>query len=284
MSGCTTRPCTRWGLPDLLCTTIQSAPAGNKTGRPDRLCKTTQFGRGYTVWSGPADRHGMWLHTCRDYMNWGQPNKLHYALRTAGAIGYIALAGLDRVTVTTLGNNRAENFPPHRGKHSSTALFSFLETFLASNSPTHMQSSSQTSLAPAINSYAVRAKNPGPLIIISDLFEPLSKSSNQSNYLAAINLLARKGFEVNLLHILSPDEVKPNLSGDLKLIDIESGMEVEITADYDLLQRYNNGLIDWQAELRSFCRARSMNYIPVETILPLEELLFSWMRQYSVLR
>src|SRR5512137_536165 len=33
-------------------------------------------------------------------MDWGQPNKLHYALQAAGALGYIALAGLDRVTVT----------------------------------------------------------------------------------------------------------------------------------------------------------------------------------------
>src|SRR5574338_410224 len=38
-------------------------------------------------------------------MNWGQPNKLWYATRIAGALSYIALAGLDRVTITGLGSS-----------------------------------------------------------------------------------------------------------------------------------------------------------------------------------
>jgi uncharacterized protein (DUF58 family) len=35
-------------------------------------------------------------------MDWGEPNKLQYAIRTAGALGYIAMVGLDRVTVKAL--------------------------------------------------------------------------------------------------------------------------------------------------------------------------------------
>ena len=35
-------------------------------------------------------------------MDWGEPNKLTYARRAAGAFGYIALSSLDRVTVTAL--------------------------------------------------------------------------------------------------------------------------------------------------------------------------------------
>ena len=34
-------------------------------------------------------------------MDWGEPNKLRYAIQAAGALGYIALVGLDRVTVST---------------------------------------------------------------------------------------------------------------------------------------------------------------------------------------
>jgi len=40
-------------------------------------------------------------------MDWGQPNKLWYAVRAAGALGYVALAGLDRVTVTAFGRSEA---------------------------------------------------------------------------------------------------------------------------------------------------------------------------------
>jgi uncharacterized protein (DUF58 family) len=222
-------------------------------------------------------------------MNWGEPNKLEYGLRAAGALGYIALTGLDRVTVTALGNGKPQNdkpgyFSPHRGKQSANALFTFLETYLPSNSSNASHGHSPVPLAPEIQSYANRTSNPGPLIIISDLLDPTPQFTNIPTYQAPLNALASKGFEITLLHILSPDEVDPELSGDLKLLDSESGAEVEITADYDLLRRYRNGLSEWQAELRHFCGARGMHYVPVETTVPLEELLFTWMRQHSVIR
>jgi uncharacterized protein (DUF58 family) len=209
-------------------------------------------------------------------MDWGQPNKLEYALKATGALGYIALAGLDRVTVTTLGATNSGSgylsyFPPHRGKHSANAMFTFLEAHL----PPAV--SSGNPLGSVLQSYAMKATQPGPLILISDLLDPAFEVSNLSP-------LAAKGFETTLLHTLAPDEVDPELSGDLKLLDSESGAEVEITADYDLLQRYRNNLSNWQAELRRFCGARGIHYIPVETTVPLEELLFAWMRKYSVLK
>ena len=42
-------------------------------------------------------------------MDWGTPHKLDYALRAAGALGYVALVGLDRVTVTALGHPAPQN-------------------------------------------------------------------------------------------------------------------------------------------------------------------------------
>ena len=235
-------------------------------------------------------------------MDWGQPNKLEYALCAAGALGYIALAGLDRVTVTALGKGKpvtsnsvtgnSDYFAPHRGKQSANALFTFLEAHLPTNSLAPSPPRSPAPLAPALQIYAARARTPGPLILISDLFDAPSTKHLITQYPKGtispiyqyLNALAAKGFEVTLLHTLAPDEVNPDLAGDLKLLDSESGAEVEITADFDLLQRYRRGLADWQAELRNFCGARGIHYVPVETTIPLEELLFAWMRQYSVLK
>jgi hypothetical protein len=49
------------------------------------------------------------------------------------------------------------------------------------------------------------------------------------------------------------------------------------------LQRYREGLAAWREELRRFCGARGMHYVPVETSLPFEELLFALLRQRGVL-
>jgi uncharacterized protein (DUF58 family) len=211
-------------------------------------------------------------------MDWGQPNKLWYAVRAAGALGYVALAGLDRVTVTAFGeggNGDAHYFPPRRGKGQALALFSFLQTLGAG---------SRTDLAPRLRAYAAAATQPGPLLLFSDLLD--------DGWADGLRALASRGFEVTVLHILAPDEVNPDTStwlsegaaADFKLLDVETGAEVEITADYDLLGRYRDGLAAWREELRRFCGARGMHYVPVETSLPFEELLFAWLRRLGVLK
>ncbi|MBN1136433.1 MAG: DUF58 domain-containing protein [Anaerolineae bacterium] len=230
-------------------------------------------------------------------MDWGEPNKLRYAARAAGALGYIALSSLDRVTATTIGpsNGLALTFAPRRGKQQALALFAFLQALAEASTaglqgsrlpdPAHLAS---TTLGPRLRAYAAQATQPGPLLLFSDLLD--------DGWADGLRALAACGFEVTLLHILSPDELDPALEGglaggeqgplqgDLKLLDIESGADVEITADYDLLQRYRDGLESWRQELRQFCSARGMHYVPVVTSLPFETLLFAVLRQRGVVR
>jgi uncharacterized protein (DUF58 family) len=217
-------------------------------------------------------------------MDWGEPHKLRYALRAAGALGYVALVGLDRVTVTALG--RANGGPasgdapgylsPRRGKQQAMALFTFLQALSRPGSRAVLPSSGAMALAPRLRAYAAAATQPGPLVLLSDLMD--------EGWADGLRALAARGFEVTVLHVLSPDEVNPQLVGDLRLHDVESGAEVEITADYDLLQRYREGLAAWQEELRAFCAARGMHYVPVETSTPFETLLFALLRQRGVLK
>lgn len=228
-----------------------------------------------------VEEEDLTLHLLMDTsrsMEWGQPSKLWYAVRTAGALGYIALAGLDRVTVAALGdgqNGAAHSFPPRRGKKQALALFSFLQT-LSPGGPTH--------LAPQLRAYAAAATQPGPLVLISDLLD--------EDWADGLRALASRGFEVTVLHVLAPEEINPDasawlspgLSRDLKLLDVETRAEVEITADYELLEHYRQELSTWREELRRFCGARAMHYVTVETSLPFEELLFAWLRQQGVLR
>jgi len=137
----------------------------------------------------------------------------------------------------------------------------------------------------SLGRYAARSQQPGPLILVSDLLDSAPSGAAAGNLPAeGLKALAARGFEVTVLHVLAPDELRPELAGDLKLRDLETGVEVEITADEGLLRRYRDGLAAWQDDLRRFCGARGMHYVPVETTLPLEELLFAWLRQQAVLR
>lgn len=197
-------------------------------------------------------------------MDWGEPNKLQYGVRAAGALGYIALAGLDRITVTALGGRG--HLTPRRGRAQALPLFTFLQTLTGAG---------EARLAASLKSYAAGARQPGPLMLISDLMD--------DGWAEGLRALAVRGFDVTVLHVLAPAEIDPALGGDLKLIDAETGAAVEITADYDLLQRYRQSVAAWQAELCDFCGARGMHYVPVITSLPFDELLFSLLRQRGVL-
>ena len=207
-------------------------------------------------------------------MHWGDPHKLGYAVRAVGALGYIALAGLDRVTVTgVLGSSGSGKFfPPHRGKHQAMKLFAFLlglEKAAETNGGT-------PDVARALQNYAATAPAPGPLVIFSDLMDDGWKDG--------LRALAGRGFEVTVVHLLAPEEAEPALEGDFKLLDAETGAGVEITSDYELLARYRAELASWQTDLRHFCAARQMGYVPLLTSVPLEDLLFAWLRRTGVLR
>jgi hypothetical protein len=114
------------------------------------------------------------------------------------------------------------------------------------------------------------------LLLLSDLMD--------DGWQPALNRLAGRGFEVTLLHILSTDELHPELDGDFRLIDSETEAGIELSANFDTLERYQQAVADWQASWRSFSAARTIHYLPVETTQPLEELLFADLPQQGVLR
>ena len=217
-------------------------------------------------------------------MAWGQPQKLDYALRAAAALGYVGLAGLDRVTATALGgangragSGRARTSPARRGKQQALPLFDFLAQLAQPNDPVQPEPGAAPPDAAAhLRTYAASAPFPGPLVLFSDLLS--------DGWQSPLSQLAGRGFEITLVHLLSPQEVDPQLNGDFKLLDSETGAEVEITADYELLARYKRGLEAWRAGWRDFCRPRGMHYVPLETSVPLEDLLFAALRRSGVLR
>lgn len=200
-------------------------------------------------------------------MDWGQPNKLRYAAQAAGALGYIALAGLDRSQMMSFGGDSEQRIPSVRGRAGVTPLFSFLSKLKGSGS---------TSLVQACRRYAQTARVAGPLLLCTDLLTP--------DWEEALRALGRRPFEITLLHILSPDELNPPLEGDLKLIDVEGGTSLDVSADLDLLQRYVDRVQAWREEVEQFCTSRGINYIFVDTTLPLHTLLVSVLRERQLVR
>jgi len=197
-----------------------------------------------------------------------QTNKLLYALRLAGALGHIALTSGDLLTVTLLTGQGSRRWGPFRGQQNSLRLLQFLETG---------RGSGLTDLNLSLREYALHGRRPGLLFLLSDLLSP-------NGYREGVTAVLARGYEVGLLHLLSPDEVDPPLSGDLKLVDVETGQDAEISLDGATLAAYRQRLQSWQAEIAAFCASRAVHYIPLVTDTPWEKVVLQTLRQQAVLK
>jgi uncharacterized protein (DUF58 family) len=189
-------------------------------------------------------------------------NKLNYAVRLAGALAHIGLAAGDQVTVTLLRSTGNERWGPYRGRHNTLRLLQFLENGRASGI---------TDLNIALRNYALQSRRPGLLFVLSDLFSP-------GGYREGLNALQSRGYEVGLLHVLSPDENDPPVGGDVKLVDIETGADAEITLDTSTLDMYRERFQEWQAEISAYCQNRGVHYIPITTDYPWDRLVMQTLR------
>lgn len=201
-------------------------------------------------------------------MDWGEDaaHKLTWGRRAAAAIGYIALAGLDRVSIATIGGGAERRAPTLRGTRSLFRLLDFLGEEVAT------PQGETTDLDGALAAYAASARNPGPLFLISDLLVAGGGKMGLAT-------LAGHGHEPNIIHALAPDELDPTLLGELKLVDRETGTARELTVDEAALTRYRRGLADWQADLASHSAGRGWPYLPISTATPFEEVILNALRR-----
>jgi uncharacterized protein (DUF58 family) len=199
-------------------------------------------------------------------MDGGSPDKLVWAKRAAAAMAYVGLASYDRVSVAVLTGRVARRLPPVRGTGRIMRLLADLSGVEPRQGP--------TDLAAACRHYAAQVTQRGPMVLISDLFDPAAER--------AVAELAGTRCELSVLHVLGEDELDPPLEGDLRLVDRETGAAVDITADLGTLDDYRARLAAWQEELAVACQRRGAAYVPVSSALPLADLVFAELRRRRV--
>ena len=195
-------------------------------------------------------------------------NKFDYARRLVAALAVIGLATGDQVSLAILGAGRESGWGPYRGRQSVPRLFSMLES---------VQARGVTDLNLALRQYGLRSLRPGLLVLVSDLFSP-------NGFKEGIDTLLSRGYEVAVIQLLSPDESTPSIIGDVKLVDVETGDDAEVTLDQATMDLYQKRLQSWQQDTAAFCARRDIHYVPVITDVPWETLVMQTMRSLGMLR
>lgn len=205
-------------------------------------------------------------------MTFGEPVKFDFARQVAAAIGYVALCGFDRVSVLVFPDNPGEAaergaLRSVRGKRSALTLFENLSA-LTARGPTNLNA--------ALRRGALEARQPGLAVVLSDFLDP-------AGYEAGLGALLGRGFQVDCVHVLSPEELSPTTFGDLRLIDAETGDPQEVTFGRYRLAAYRRTVTNFCRRLQEFCATRGVNYFLAGSATPLEDLLLKQLRQAEVL-
>jgi uncharacterized protein (DUF58 family) len=212
-----------------------------------------------------VDEEDLCLHLLVDAsasMDFGRPTKLDYAVRLAAALGFVGLVGLERVGVGILRERIAEGWPPARGRTQFHALLDFL---------TAVRPAGATRLNEALATYAMRARESGVAVLISDLLDP-------AGYEAGLRALMEHRFDIHVIHLLDPEEMSPELAGDFRLTDAESGEVRELSVDREALRDYRERLHTFLERAEAFCRAQEIGYHRVITDTAVEEFVLAQLK------
>lgn len=193
-------------------------------------------------------------------MGWGAPSKHWWARRLAGGLAYLALRGGDRVDVYAV-TDRLVRSGPHRGREKLWQVWDFLNGLSAEG---------LTDFDSAFSAFAGQHSGQGLTFVVSDFLTP-------EGYQDGLRALQAAGQEVTVIQVLSPEDRSPELGGDLRLIDSETGHVQEVTITGPMLDRYQEALQGLQDELRGFCHRRGIGFHVWTTDLPVEDALLGWL-------
>jgi uncharacterized protein (DUF58 family) len=215
------------------------------------------------------DLHVYLLLDCSRSMAFGKPPKFDFARQVTAALGYIALADLDRIAVIAFAGDIIADFPLARGKARILSLMKFLEDLKPQGSV--------TDLARVATGFVHRNQRRGLALVVSDLYDP-------AGFERALDILRHRRYEPHVVQIFDRQEADPQLLGDVELYDVETETGQKVTVSERSLRRYKQIFQEFQESVQRYCRNYGLGCTRTSTEIPFDELILKMMRVAGAVR
>lgn len=172
----------------------------------------------------------------------GKANKFNYARLLAASIAYIALKHSDNVHVYCCDEKISLRFRRLSSKKQFPELVDFLDG---------VEPSGETRLTDALA--GTHGLATGISYVFSDFFTPDADR--------CMHALCSQRQDVTLVHILSAREIRPDLSGELRLTDSEDGSYQDIEITEAVLTAYDEALRRHCGQIKAACSKRGARYL-----------------------
>lgn len=187
-------------------------------------------------------------------------NKFERARQLAGAFGVMGLMNVERVSAYSCNHvgKAPLMLPPCSGRVSIKRMFEFLE---------RLEGGGDFPIEGAVEAVLRHHRGRGIAVLLSDFltFGDLPRP---------LNMLFSAGLEIFAVQILSPVELDPEVTGDIRFIDCETGGTLDVSSAGDLLGLYHEHRLALEDELAMLCRQRSGRFLSINSRDPLEWVLF----------
>jgi uncharacterized protein (DUF58 family) len=193
----------------------------------------------------------------------GEPAKWPAARRLAAALAFLGLAAMDRVQAGTLAGERVR---PLRGRDGVPRVWALLERLEPAgvSGPDDLR--------------RLQWARPGVTVLISDFLV------EGATWTAPLAALAARRQEPVLWQVLAPDEERPTISGDIKLVDHESERARELTITPGMVADYQRALAAHRDELTRACRATGGRFVRSSSADDVETMMLAGLRTGVVRR
>lgn len=227
---------------------------------------------------------------CSTSMDAGEPNKFFFCQRLAASLAYIGLVNLNRVAISAIGE-RIETVAVEAGTSMngdtpevSSGLVSSLRDLRGrrrlddiSRYLCGLEPIGGTRFTDACKRIALTRRGKGVMIVLSDFMV-------KEGYETGLRLLRGHGYDLFAIQVLSPQEMEPNIGGDLRLKDMEDGDTAEVTITAPLLKKYKATLNAYCNRLHEFCAQRDIVHMTVKSDTPIDTLVLDYLRRRGLLK
>lgn len=198
-------------------------------------------------------------------------DKLLRAKQLAAAFGIMSLLSVERVSAYAIHqrNDRPWMFAPGTGRTKLQPLLQFLE---------QIEPGGHIPIENAIETMLRFHRGRGVAVLLSDFL-------TTGDLTRPLNLLNGSGLEIWGMQILSESEINPDVQGDLRFVDCETGDTLDITNAAELLSIYHEQRLGLEESLNLMCRRRNGRFVSISSGQPLKSVLFDHLcRQGWVIR
>ena len=190
------------------------------------------------------------------------PAKSLQARRIAAALAWISLCSFDRLVVAGFTHEVGAVLGPVRGRGRMADCLRFLE---------QMEPKGRSCLREAARDFSRRRARPGLVVVVSDFLE-------DEDCFEGLKMIRHQRHDVFAVQVLHGQEVEPELGGDLRLVDAESGEVREVTVTEALVAAYRETVAAYLARMKERCAAYGLGYALAMAEAPLEDVVMRLLR------